>query len=110
MDGFAWWCSNLAGIRGPEESLCFLIYRFLGPFPGMSELGGLEWAREYIDLSCVFTGLHRFTVMKPCVRNPWLGKQRSEMKCGQSSESSPWATLSLARGAPWLSLTKATLV
>lgn len=54
MDGLAWWCSNMPGIRGPEGIVCFLIYRFLGPFPGMSELGGLEWAREYIDLSTCF--------------------------------------------------------
>lgn len=54
MDGLAWRCSNLAGIRGPEGIFCFLIYRFLGPFPGMSELGGLEWAREYIAVSIRF--------------------------------------------------------
>ena len=51
MDGLAWRCSNLAGIRGPEGIFCFLIYRFLGPFPGMSESGGLERAREYTAVS-----------------------------------------------------------
>lgn len=79
----------------------------------MSELVGLEWAREYVRLfdffhSALQVHCDGWSGREPWT--PWSRKQRSEMKCGQSSESSPpLTTLSPTQGNPWLSLTKTTL-
>lgn len=79
----------------------------------MSELVGLEWAREYVHLFVCFDSAPQVRCDGWSGREPWTPwsrKQRSEMKCGQGSESSPpLATLSPTQGNPELSLTKTTL-
>ena len=58
MDGLAWRCSNLAGIRGPEGIFCILIYRFPSFF-------FLQFAKETINCVWIQTWIY-YKIIKTC--------------------------------------------
>lgn len=95
MDGLFGGAQTWLASEALRGIFCFLIYRFLGPFPGMSELGRSgAGPRIYCYCPFVFTGLHRLADDEACVQNPWSGETAvTEMEHGQSSGPSPWATI-----------------